>query len=219
MNQYRSTLILATVLAAGGAQAQFAGSPYFLFGPTTGAPGPVVNTLIVSPTPTGMVVTGTFSVTLPAGTYAGTLLQFTAVRPMQVPAWGPSMTTTVTLPGTDYISNPAGNLTALGQAYSSMDTVPGSYVSTGLWPNSGPGINFYNGGFGYSVTSPSYTYAGGAGNFLRLTYDLDFNYSGTGGTYFFTFPLSASLNTVPEPISVIVLSAGVLAFMKRKRKA
>lgn len=219
MNFSRSTLILASVLAAGGAQAQFAGAPFFLLGPSTQAPGPVVNTLIVSSTPSGMVVSGTFSVTLPAGTYSGTLLQFTAVRPMQVPAWGPPLTTTVTLPGTDFISNPPGNLSALGQAYSSMDTVPGSYVTTGLWPNTGAGTNFYNGGFGYLVTSPSYTYAGGAGNFLRLTYDLDFNYSGTGGTYFFTFPLSASLNTVPEPVSIVVLGSGILMVLRRRKKS
>lgn len=201
------------------ANAQFAGAPFFLSGPTSSAPGVVVNSLVVSPTPTGMVVTGSYSVTFPAGTWAGSLLQFTVARPMQVPAWGPLLINDITIPGTDFIANPAGNLSALGVIYSSVDAGPGSSITTGLWPNSGPGINFYNGGFGYAITSAPFLYTGGAGNFLRMTYDLDFNYSGAGGTYNFIFPLSSGLRSVPEPGTIAVLGLGVVAILRRRRKS
>lgn len=213
----KNLLLAALAALSASAHAQFAGAPYFSIAPNSSVPGPFVSTLTVAPTPTGLVVSGTVSITVPAGTYAGTLLQFTAVRPMQTGLWVPPMTTTITQPGTDYINNPIGNGVALGQIYSSLDTAPLSNITTGLWPNSGPGFNFYNGGFGYSITSAPFFYGGGAGNFLKLTYDLDYNYSGPGGTYFFTLPTYASINTVPEPSTLFAACAGILFLFRRRR--
>ncbi|MBL8059853.1 MAG: PEP-CTERM sorting domain-containing protein [Chthonomonas sp.] len=213
-------VIVAAVSALSSlAHAQFSGLPYFSVAPTTQVPGPLVSTLTVAPTPTGLVVSGTVTITAPPGTYSGTLLRFTAVRPLQVAAWIPPMTTTITQPGTDYINNPVGNGLAFGQIYSSVDTAPASNISTGLWANSGPGFNYYNGGLGYSITSAPFSYAGGAGNFLKLTYDLDFNYSGPGGTYFFTLPTYASINTVPEPTTMLAIGSGVVLLARRRRRA
>lgn len=138
---------------------------------------------------------------------------------MQLGAWGPPLVNDITIPGTDFISNPIGNLSALGQIYSSVDAGPGSAITTGLWPNIGPGINFYNGGFGYAIFSGPFFYGGGAGNFLKMTYDLDFNYSGPGGTYNFIFPLSSGLTSVPEPRTIAVLGLGVVAILRRRRQS
>ena len=219
MKLSRSVVVATIVAISPFAHAQFAGLPFFSIAPNSSVPGPFISTLTVAPTPTGLVVSGTANTTVPSGAYAGTLLQFTAVRPMQTGPWVPPMTTTITQPGTDFISNPVGNGFAMGVIYSSIDTAPASNITTGLWANSGPGVNFYNGGLGYSITSTPFLYGGGGGNFLKLTYDLDYNYSGPGGTYSFTLPTYASINTVPEPGTLIAIGSGFALLARRRRKA
>lgn len=213
--KFNSLVVL--VFAGMGAQAQFAGNAFFSIAANTQAPGSVINNLVVANTGTGLVVTGTWQVTLPGGTYSGTLLDFEASRAMQVPTFG-AMTTTTSVAAGDGIVQPLGNLTASGLCISTVDGAIGSSVSSWGFPNIGAGTFLYGGGFGLTDTSTVFLYPGGAGNFLKMHYLVDFNYSGAGGTYIFTFPLNADINPVPEPCTFVLL-AGAIAFLKSRRRA
>ena len=155
---------------------------------------------------------------MPANTSNGFLLAFQVKRPMQFAAFN-NWTTTTSIPGTDFINRPVGNSMTGGGASTSVDSGPGSTSGWTFTNPTGSGTYFYNGGFGYTNTSTAFNYAGGNGQYMTLDYFLDLDYSGNGGFYAFTFPLTAELNPVPEPVTLLGVGACLAAFFRKKRRA
>jgi hypothetical protein len=199
------------------ARAQFANNTAsFSIPPSTQALGVVNDNLQVGITSGGIVVFGIWSVTIPAGTQAGTLLNFEAQRLMQTAPYTPPLINSIGIPGSDYIIRPLGNQVAFGSATTSIDNFP--IASAGFtFPNGpGPGQYYYNNYLGFFAQSSSFNYTGGANQYLRLSYSVDFKYSGAGGTYTLEFPLTATL--VPEPSAAVIWTAMTVGLLLRRHR-
>ncbi len=211
--QIASFVVVA--IASSAARAQFANNTAsFSVAPSTQAVGSITDNLQVTPVTNGMIVFGTWSITIGPGAQSGTLLEFETIRLMQTPAFGPPLNNSLSIPGSDYIARPTGNANASGSA---QITIDGTTGSTAGWtfPNNGPGQYFYNNGLGFSSQSGSFFYSGGTNKYMRMSYTVDFNYSGPGGTYLLTFPLNGELNPVPEPSTLALAGIGTLALLAR----
>jgi hypothetical protein len=215
MKLLKIALFVVLATASSAARGQFADNTviWSIF-PTTQAIGSVNNNLQAAPLSNGMVVFGTWSITIPAGFQSGTLLEFEAARLMQTPAFGPPLSHALGIPGTDYIDRPFVNSIASGAAQVMIDSTAGSFAGW-TFPNSGSGTYFYNNGAGFSSFSGPFFYNGGTNKFMRMKYTVDFVYNGPGGTYLFTFPLSGELITVPEPATLWLLITAVAGWCLR----
>src|SRR6476659_5183830 len=174
-----SFVVLA--IASSNARAQFANNTAsWSIPPTTQAIGTVSDNLQVTAT-NGLIVFGNWSVTLGPGFQSGTLLEFEAVRLMQTPAYGPTISTSMSVPGVDYITRPFVNSIASGTGTMQIDGIAASLCGW-TFPNSGSGNYFYNNGAGFVSQSGPFLYNGGTNKYMRLKYSVDFNYNGPGGT-------------------------------------
>jgi hypothetical protein len=211
-----SFVVLAVTSSA--ARAQFANNTVsWNLPPTTQAIGSVSDNLQLSAT-YGIDVFGTWSITLGPGAQSGTLLELEAVRLMQTPAYGPTISTSMSVPGVDYITRPFVNGVASGKGTMEIDGIATSLCGW-TFPNNGSGQYLYNNGAGFISQSGPFLYNGGTNKYMRLKYSVDFNYNGPGGTYFFTFPLRGELILVPEPSTPMMLIFAAAGWCLRRGRA
>ncbi len=135
---------------------------------------------------------------------------------MQTPLYSPTFNMSMSVPGSACITRPAfGNGNTTGTGTGSIDGIAASVCSWNF-PNTGSGNYFYNNGNGFTSISPLISYSGGANRYMRIKYTVDFVYNGSGGTYFFTFPLTGEL--VPEPTSTLALALGFIGLVAKGRR-
>jgi hypothetical protein len=215
MRSLKIASFVVLAITSSAARAQFANNTVsWNLPPTTQAIGSVTDNLQLSAT-YGIDVFGTWSITLGPGAQSGTLLELEAVRLMQTPAYGPTISTSMSVPGIDYITRPFVNSIASGKGTMEIDGIATSLCGW-TFPNSGSGQYLYNNGAGFVSQSGSFLYNGGTNRYMRLKYSVDFNYNGPGGTYFFSFPLRGELIQVSEPATFMLLSVGILALLARR---
>jgi hypothetical protein len=216
MRTLKIELFVVFALTSSAARAQFANNTVsWNIPPTTQAIGSVSDNLQLSST-FGIDIYGTWSITLGPGFQSGTLLEMEAVRLMQTPAYGPTISTSMSVPGVDYITRPFVNSVASGTGTMQIDGIATSLCGW-TFSNSGSGQYLYNNGAGFISQSGPFLYNGGTNRYMRLKYSVDFNYNGPGGTYFFTFPLHGELVEVPEPATLTTLIVGVSMMLCRRR--
>jgi hypothetical protein len=217
------TYFVVAIFALGAMQAHasqlFLGSAYFSMQPNTTASGGIIaNTLTVTDTSTGFIVSGTVTIGVNGGTEAGTLLQWEVLRPLD-PGWGSgTMTNTSSLTG--WIDAPAGSLAASGTLLTEYTATGSSTAILGpflySWPS--PGTTFFPPP--PAVTTSPFVYTSNGTQFLRQRFDIDYSYAGSGpATYSIDFPAESITQPVPEPSTLALICTGAIALLASWRRS
>lgn len=216
------SVMVAMLCTATCEGALFLGPPVFFSGPSSQLGTVSGNTLVLSSTANGFIVSGQVMITVSAAPpVSGILVEWIVDRPLDPTYAGPfSLNTTTVLDGFSsppigMFQNTAGNVTSqftnVGAASTSF--IPMTLVN-GL--DNPPWINLSN-------TSSAFTYAPSAGT-LRQHFFLDGVYSGgPGGTWTIDVPVTTFVSAaVPEPSGMVLGLVGAclvgLAFRNRSRR-
>jgi hypothetical protein len=204
--------------AAGCAHAQFSGPPAYQTLPWSQI-GPGASTLVVTTNAGGFTVTGQYSVTAPATAATGILAAWTLDRPIAAGVSNPAFVTTTLLDG--FVAPPIGAFAPTSGIVTTYVTdtavpgtvVPGSQSSIAISLVAGattwPTLSASSGPFPL-VTGTSTTYV------LRQAFWLDGNQlGGPGGAWVVDVPVVSTLAPVPEPASLLLMAAGLLALLRR----
>ena len=212
-------LAMAASTVASVAQAQFSGPPAFVSGPTS-TMGTGTNALVLASTATGFTATGTYTVNI-TGPAAGTLASWTIDRPISSGVTNPSFQTTTSLDGFSLPPGPAITTAGLITTFVTDTAIPGtmvagsqSWIQLGLVNGAATWTTLLNTSASFAlITGTSTSYV------LRQYFWLDGNINGPTGNWVVDVPAGSSLAPVPEPASALLLAAGLLALLVRRRPA
>lgn len=215
-------LMVAMLCTATCEGALFLTAPVVFFSGPTSQLGTVTgNTLVLTSTPNGFIVSGQVIITVPAAPSSGILVEWIVDRPLDPLYAGPfSLNTTTVLDGFSLppiggFQNTAGNVSS---EFTNVGTASYSSISMTLvnGVDNPPWINLSN-------TSSTFTYAPSAGT-LRQHFVLDGVYAGgPGGTWTIDVPVTTFVSaSVPEPSGMVLGLAGAclmgLVFRIRSRR-
>lgn len=209
-----SILVLTAAAMASTTHAYFSGASFFSQAPSSQL-GPVTNNLTITDTATGFVVSGTVSISVPAGYHPGTLLSFVVDRPLD-PSWGTgSFWTDTVLDG--FCAPPS-----IGTFAPTSGAVRSEVTSYPVASLSQIPITLTNGAATWSNltnSSPVFTYTSGGVNYLRQRFDVDgVQTAGPGGTWLIDVPITTTLHTVPEPTTIATLTLGMGALLLQRKR-
>ncbi len=217
-------LSLVFSLIAGSVHAQLFNAfdlPFYSQAPISQL-GPIVgNTLNITPTLTGFIVSGQIQIQMPAGPVSGTLLTYAVDRKLNA-GYGTNgaMTSSTQLLG--FSQPPAGT-------YGNTSGVVHSYF-TNYYPaqsNSPIGVNLVAGvdlpawNPTLTATSLPFSYTSGGTQYLRQRFDVDgiqIAHAG-GGIWIVDVPVTSIAIPVPEPGTALlgVVGCAAVAMLRRRR--
>lgn len=209
---------MAATAVSSTAHAQFSGPPAFLTGPSS-AMGTGTNLLALTSTASGFTVTGTYTVNI-TGPAAGTLASWNIDRPISSGVSNPTFQTVTNLDGFSLPPGPALTTAGVVTTYVTDTAVPGTLV---------PGsqsviqISLVNGAatwLSLTNSSPTFALVTGASTtyVLRQSFFLDGIINGPTGSWVVDVPVDSLLVAVPEPAGALLLAAGLVVLLARRRQ-